>query len=191
MAVVVMGVSGCGKTTFARNLADGIGGVFIDADDYHSASSIEKMRAGRALDDEDREPWLRAVAAATAASTGTPVVACSALKRSYRDILRSGTPSLFLHLDVPVDVVRSRIRERGGHFFSETLVASQFETLEPLGADEDGVALDGTLPLPELVDTACSYLVDRPEPWGAKPRDVESLESRAHDGRHRGGTGDR
>ncbi len=187
MAVVVMGVSGCGKTTFARKLADGIGGVFIDADDYHSASSIEKMRAGRALDDEDREPWLRAVAAAAAASTGTPVVACSALKRSYRDILCSGTPSVFLHLDVPVDVVRSRIRERGGHFFSERLVASQFETLEPLGADEDGVALDGTLPLPELVDTACSYLVDRSELWGAKPRDIESLESRVHDGRHHSG----
>ncbi|WP_232284746.1 gluconokinase [Rhodococcus sp. R1101] len=184
MAVVVMGVSGCGKTTFARKLADGIGGVFIDADDYHSASSIEKMRAGRALDDQDREPWLRAVAAAAAARTGTPVVACSALKRSYRDILRSGAPSVFLHLDVPVDVVRSRIRARGGHFFSETLVASQFETLEPLEADEDGVALDGTLPLPELVDTACSYLGDRPELWGAKPQDVESLESRAHDGRH-------
>ncbi|MGN0122654.1 gluconokinase [Rhodococcus rhodochrous] len=158
MAVVVMGVSGCGKTTFARQLADAIGGAFIEADDYHSDASIEKMRSGRALDDDDREPWLRAVAEAAADSDETPVVACSALKRSYRDILRAGTPAVFLHLDVPVDVVRSRVRGRGGHFFSESLVASQFETLEPLGPDEDGVTLDATRSLPELLDTARAYL---------------------------------
>lgn len=166
MAVVVMGVSGCGKTTFARQLADGVGGIFIEADDYHSASSIEKMRSGRALDDRDREPWLRALAAAAAASTGTPVVACSALKRSYRDILRAGTPTVFLHLEVPVEVVRSRIRERSDHFFSEALVASQFEALEPLDPDEHGVTLDGTLPISELVDAARSYLDGRPEGRG-------------------------
>jgi gluconokinase len=161
MAVVVMGVSGCGKTTFAKRLADAIGGAFIEADDYHSDASIEKMRSGRALDDEDREPWLRAVAEAAADSVEIPVVACSALKRSYRDILRAGTPAVFLHLDVPVDVVRSRVRGRGGHFFSESLVASQFETLEPLELDEDGVALDATRSLPELLDTARSYLEGR------------------------------
>lgn len=158
MAVVVMGVSGCGKTTFAKQLAGAIGGVFIEADDFHSEASTEKMRSGRALDDRDREPWLRAVAQAAADSTETPVIACSALKRSYRDILRAATPTVFLHLDVPGDVVRSRVRGRGGHFFSESLVASQFETLEPLGDDERGVVLDGTRPLPELLDAARSYL---------------------------------
>lgn len=165
MAVVVMGVSGCGKTTVARKLADAIGGVFIDADDYHSETAIEKMRAGRALDDRDREPWLRAVAVAAAESAETPVIACSALKRWYRDLLRARTPTVFLHLDVSMDVVRSRVRERGGHFFSENLVASQFETLEPLAPDEHGVALDGALPLPELVETACAYLLGRRELW--------------------------
>ncbi|MBS9375345.1 gluconokinase [Rhodococcus sp. B50] len=166
MAVVVMGVSGCGKTTFARKLADAIGGSFIDADDYHSASSIEKMRAGRALDDRDRKPWLRAVAVAAAECVETPVIACSALKRSYRDILRAGIPSVFLHLDVPMDVVRSRVRERGDHFFSEKLVASQFETLEPLEPDEHGVVLDGTLSLTELLDAACSYVAGRSDGRG-------------------------
>ncbi|WP_241384898.1 gluconokinase [Rhodococcus sp. CH91] len=163
MTVVVMGVGGCGKTTFARLLAGGIGGVFIDADDYHSEASIEKMRSGRALDDRDREPWLRAVAAAAADSAETPVVACSALKRSYRDILRAAAPVVFLHLDVPREVVNFRVLTRADHFFSEELVASQFDALEPLGPDEHGVVLDGTLPLPELLDTACSYLEGRPD----------------------------
>ncbi|MEU5842224.1 gluconokinase [Rhodococcus sp. NPDC047139] len=166
MNIVVMGVGGCGKTTFAQLLADRIGGVFIDADDYHSETSIEKMRSGRPLDDRAREPWLRAVAAAASDSVETPVVACSALKRSYRDILRAGAPTVFLHLDVSMDVVRSRVRERGDHFFPEKLVVSQFEALEPLAPDEHGVVLDGTLSLPELLVTSCSYLEGRREGCG-------------------------
>jgi len=136
--VVVMGVSGCGKSTVARDLAGTVGLRFADADDFHPPGNVAKMRAGTPLDDTDRVPWLHALAAWTAAraAEGEPtVLACSALTRAHRDVLREGGPSTvsFVHLDGPPEVVAQRLADRTGHFMPASLLASQVKTLEPLG----------------------------------------------------------
>ncbi|MWV59017.1 gluconokinase [Rathayibacter sp. VKM Ac-2754] len=144
-AVVVMGVAGCGKTTTGVGLADALGGVFIDADDLHPEPNKAKMASGRALTDEDRWPWLHAVGAVfhTAPDAGT-VVACSALRRVYRDLLRTsaGRPLFFVHLTGARELHAARIRARTGHFMPPALLASQLATLEPLEPGEDGVTVD-------------------------------------------------
>ena len=141
-----MGVSGCGKSTVARGLGDALGLRFADADDFHPPENVESMRAGVPLDDRARRPWLRALAAwmAERADEGCPtVLACSALTRAHRDLLREGAPGVaFVHLDGPADVVAARLAGRTGHFMPSSLLASQHATLEPLGADEEGVVLD-------------------------------------------------
>lgn len=135
--VVVMGVSGAGKTTIARMLAAELGARFLDADDLHSDAARAKMAAGTPLDDADREPWLERVAAA---ATGDVVVACSALKRRYRDILRAGAPGVrFVELDVSRAELERRLAARTDHFMPASLLDSQLATLEPLEADEAGV----------------------------------------------------
>lgn len=142
--IVVMGVSAVGKTSVGIELARLIGAVFLDADDLHSASSIDKMRAGVPLDDDDRRPWLEAVGGRLRPGT---VVACSALARRYRDALRRHAPdSVFVHLDADVALLTERARARSGHFMSPSLLQSQLETLEPLMADEAGgtVHVDGS-----------------------------------------------
>ncbi|WP_231727607.1 gluconokinase [Rathayibacter sp. Leaf185] len=144
-AVVVMGVAGCGKTTTGVGLADALGGVFIDADDLHPAVNKAKMASGQALTDDDRWPWLHSVGAVfhTAPAAGT-VVACSALRRAYRDLLRSsaGRPLFFVHLAGARELHAARIRARTGHFMPPALLDSQLATLEPLEPDEDGVTVD-------------------------------------------------
>ncbi|MCA2222178.1 gluconokinase [Nonomuraea aurantiaca] len=152
--IVVMGVTGCGKSTVGAALAERLGVPFADADDFHSPANVAKMTAGMPLDDADRLPWLRAVGAWLAEHAGTgAVVACSALKRRYRDLLREAAPeAIFLHLDGDIDMIRKRVAHRPGHFMPESLVASQFAALEPLGPDERGVALDLSLPVDDLVN---------------------------------------
>lgn len=152
--IVVMGVSGCGKSTVGEALARRLGVPFADADDFHSAANVAKMTAGTPLDDTDREPWLRAIGAwLHERADGGAVAACSALRRAYRDILRAEAPQvLFLHLHGDPETVRDRVAARTGHFMPESLVASQFATLEPLETDERGVVLDLALPVEELVD---------------------------------------
>jgi gluconokinase len=149
--IVVMGVSGCGKTTVGRALADARGAVFIDADDLHPPENVARMAAGVPLDDEARAPWLDAVAAAIAARTEAGdevVVACSALTRSYRDRLRAAGPLRFVLLDAPEPVLRERLAERAGHFMPASLLADQLDTLERPGPDEpDAVVVDGSLPI--------------------------------------------
>ncbi len=136
-SVVVMGVSGSGKTTVGRALAEALGRPFLDADDFHSPASREKMHAGHALDDADRAPWLLALSAELRArrARGEPVVlACSALRRSYRDALRAGLPPgepRFVFLAVEAGTVQARVGQRAGHFFPTSLVANQMHTLEP------------------------------------------------------------
>lgn len=135
-----MGVSGTGKSTTAALLATRLGWPMIEGDDLHPAANVEAMRAGRALTDADRGPWLRAIRDAMTATGGSTVVTCSSLRRSYRDILRTAKGRVrFVHLVVPPETLARRLAERTGHFMPATLLASQLATLEPLGPDEDGV----------------------------------------------------
>src|SRR5688500_9249649 len=142
--LVIMGVSGSGKTTFGVTLGQRLRVPFADADDFHGPANIAKMSAGIPLDDTDRLPWLRAIGAWLAghAQSGG-VVGCSALKRAYRDLLRECAPSVgFVHLHGEREVVRRRVASRPGHFMPASLVDSQYRTLEPLEPDERGVVLD-------------------------------------------------
>jgi gluconokinase len=152
--VVVMGVAGCGKTTVGQLLAVRLGVDFADADDFHSPENIAKMREGTPLSDEDRRPWLQAIAnwLADHADIGG-VVTCSALRRAYRDVLRDGAADAwFLHLIGPPDLMAARVSGRGHHFMPAELVASQFEELEPPDIDERAVELDASLPPEQIVD---------------------------------------
>lgn len=151
--VVVMGVTGSGKTTVGTALAERMGVPFADADDFHSPENVAKMRSGVPLTDEDRRPWLLAIGAWLAEHDHGAVVTCSALKRVYRDTLREAAPDItFLHLHGDKDTVRERVGSRQGHFMPESLVDSQYADLEPLGDDEKGVVVDFSLPVDVIVD---------------------------------------
>lgn len=150
--LVVMGVSGVGKTTIARLIAMRSGMPFVDADDLHSPASIAKMSAGIPLTDEDRAPWLDRVGAALAA-TPPPVLACSALKRAYRDALRAKAPNVrFIHLDAPATKIAEMAAGRHGHFMPESLLPSQLDALEPLQPDEPGIVVTVDAPAEELAE---------------------------------------
>lgn len=145
--VVVMGVSGSGKTTVAQALAHELGWVFAEGDEFHPEANVRKMREGHALDDEDRWPWLRTLAdwVGEHEQRGQDaVMTCSALKRSYRDLLREGHPSVwFAHVSAPADVLLDRVVRRSGHYMPPSLLDSQLATLEDLQPDEPGAVLDG------------------------------------------------
>lgn len=154
--VVVMGVSGAGKSTIGTLVADALNFTFLDADSLHPLSNIRKMAAGTPLNDEDRWPWLELVGheLATAKSRGM-VVACSALKRRYRDAIRKQAPdTIFLHLDGSLEVLSSRLEGRSGHFMPPTLLESQLAALEPMAADESAVVVDVSATMTEILDRA-------------------------------------
>lgn len=155
VAVVVMGVSGSGKTTIGTALAARLGVPYAEADEFHPEENIAKMTSGIPLTDADRLPWLRAIAAwiGEHAETGG-VVTCSALKRSYRDLLRAGGPAWFLHLHAPQEVIAGRLAGRTGHFMPPSLLASQFADLHPLEPDEPGHRVDVTAPIEDVVAEA-------------------------------------
>lgn len=138
--VYVMGVSGCGKSTVARLIADSLGVPFCEADALHPETNIQKMAAGIPLNDKDREPWLREVktqAAALASANAGCVVACSSLKRRYRDILRQAHPNtVFVYMRGDFETIFSRMSSRTGHFMPETLLQSQFDALEEPTGEE-------------------------------------------------------
>jgi gluconokinase len=140
-----MGVSGSGKTTVAQGVADALGWAYAEGDEFHPRENVAKMAAGQPLDDEDRWPWLRAIADSIGASEAAgqnSVVTCSALKRSYRDLLREGHPSVrFCLLDVSPEELRHRLESRRGHYMPASLLDSQLATLEPLDADEPGITV--------------------------------------------------
>ena len=147
--IVVMGVSGSGKTTVAKQLAARLGWRFAEADEFHSPANVEKMRNGIALTDEDRAPWLAAIARYIddARATSRPaVVTCSALKRRYRDVIVGDRRDVRLvHLAGDYDVIAARMAKRAHHYMPVSLLASQFEALEAPGAEEDAfvVPIDG------------------------------------------------
>ena len=155
-----MGVSGCGKSSVGAGLAERLGIAFRDGDDLHPAGNVAKMRAGIALTDAERGPWLDRVAA-TLRETAPVVVACSALRRAYRDRLRAGAggPVQFLYLAGSRDLVASRLAARSGHYMPRSLLDSQFATLEPPGPDE-ALTLDINQPLDALIRAAAGAVED-------------------------------
>jgi gluconokinase len=165
-----MGVSGSGKSTAGALLALRLGVPFLEGDSLHPPANVAKMAAGHPLDDADRRPWLALIGAWLAdgpgsggAGLGGGVAACSALARRYRDQLRELCPGAwFLHLDAGRDLVAERVAGRKGHFMPATLVDSQLETLEPLGADEAGLRVRADLPPKEIVEIALTALSGKP-----------------------------
>jgi len=157
--VVVMGVSGSGKTTVGAALADALGLPFVDGDSLHPAANVAKMAAGIPLDDADRAPWLDAIGAVLAA--GPVVVACSALKRAYRDRLRAAAPALQLvFLDGSPSLLASRMAARPGHFMPTTLLDSQLATLERPEPDEHAFTADIVEPSDEIVASLAERMTD-------------------------------
>jgi gluconokinase len=163
--LVVMGVSGVGKTSVADELVARTGWVFIEGDDLHPQANREKMASGIPLDDDDRWPWLRRVAewiGEQEAAGRSSIVTCSALKRSYRDLLRDGHPSVwFVHLDGPREQIKNRVDARRGHFMPPSLLESQLATLEPLGVDEPGFCVDTEGSPADIADQVIRQLAGR------------------------------
>lgn len=158
--VVVMGVAGTGKTTIGPLLAAALGVPYAEGDDFHPPANIAKMSAGTPLDDADRLPWLDAIGqwAHSRAELGG-VVSSSALKRSYRDRLRAAAPdAVFLHLTGDRALIEQRMAERKGHFMPTALLDSQFATLQPLGDDEAGIAVDVSGTPEEITEHAVAAL---------------------------------
>ena len=155
-ALVVMGVSGSGKSTIAEKLAQRIGWTYEDGDTFHPAGNVAKMKAGHPLTDEDREPWLRAIAAEidrVCQAGEHAVIACSALKRTYRDILVHGRNDVrIVYLDGSQQLIADRLAKRKGHFMPAGLLDSQFKTLEPPTSDEH--------PLKVSIDATVDTIVD-------------------------------
>ena len=162
--IVVMGPSGSGKSVVGAALAARLaarhpGIRFIDSDDLHPAANVEKMRSGIPLDDDDRWPWLARVGEALADAEGGCVIACSALRRAYRDAIRAACPdAAFAELVVPAAELGERLEQRLGHFMPATLLSSQLDELEPLGADERGVRVENRGAVEQVVDRAIAAM---------------------------------
>ena len=153
--IVVMGVTGTGKSTVMAALADRLGWATAEGDEFHSPANVEKMRAGQPLTDADRWPWLEAIASwigERELAGESAIVTCSALRRAYRDLLRTRRDSLFFaHLVVPPALIADRLERRRGHYMPSSLLASQLETLEPLGPNEPGAAFAANRAPEEIV----------------------------------------
>lgn len=151
--IVVMGVSGSGKSTVGAALAQRLRVPFADADDFHPPANIAKMTAGQALDDDDRHPWLETIGQWLVEHADGGVMSCSALKRKYRDQLRTHDPEVtFLYLAGTPEVIGRRQASRPGHFMPASLMRSQFDTLEPLTPDELGISIDVDQDIDSIVD---------------------------------------
>jgi carbohydrate kinase (thermoresistant glucokinase family) len=160
--ILVMGVSGAGKTVLAKALAVELGFAFLEGDDFHPPANIEKMRSGTPLTDADRIPWLGAIAEAVKArceAGQSVVVACSALKKSYRDLLRAnGCPMTIADLEAGAEILRPRLNHRPGHFMPASLLDSQLATLEPPSAAENALRLDAGAAIAANVAAVVAFL---------------------------------
>lgn len=157
--VVVMGVAGCGKSAVGQRVAQSLALPLIEGDEFHPASNIEKMRQGLPLDDQDRAGWLARLGQELAGRPGGAVLACSALKRSYRELLRAAVSGVrFVHLALPQEEALRRVAARGGHFYPPSLVASQFEALEDPTNEPGVLVADACAPLDEVAAQATSWL---------------------------------
>ena len=165
--VVVMGVSGSGKTTVAKGISTVTGWEFAEGDAFHSDANVAKMRAGEPLTDEDRWPWLEAIGAWISAKEHageSAVITCSALRRAYRDVLCRDRPHVrFLHVTAPSEVIRSRMEHRAGHYMPASLLPSQLATLEPLQPEEPGIVITNEGTAAAVLDRALSALGLRKE----------------------------
>jgi carbohydrate kinase (thermoresistant glucokinase family) len=158
MKIVVMGVTGCGKTTVGIALAESLGIEFIDSDVLHSESNKKKMSSGTPLTDADREPWLQAVSEALQRHEKV-VVACSALKKSYRSTILAGAPTTkFVHLSGSQELIFARLSERSHHFMPIGLLDSQFQTLEHLDDTETGKVFEISKPVDQIVNEVIAWL---------------------------------
>ncbi|OUM00677.1 gluconokinase [Variovorax sp. JS1663] len=156
-----MGVSGCGKSSMGAALARELGLPLVEGDDFHSAESVSKMRAGTPLTDADRAGWLDRLGQELAAHAGDGVVlSCSALKRDYRDRLRAAAPGLrFVFMELTPEEAERRVAGRSEHFFAASLVENQFATLESPVGEAGVLAVDATAPIPQLVAQVRAWLV--------------------------------
>ena len=159
MIVIIMGVTGVGKTTVGQLLAESTGWPLYDADDYHSLANVEKMRSGIPLTDDDRWPWLDRLNALLRAADGSAksaILACSALKQRYRDRLQQGLNNVrWVHLKGDIELIRSRLQQRKGHYMNPALLQSQFDALEPPG---DAVVVDVSDSPPALAQRVLAAL---------------------------------
>ncbi len=166
--IVVMGVSGSGKSTVGAALAQRLRVPYLDADTLHPPANVAKMAAGQPLGDQDRYPWLERVGEWLAGHSDAGVVSCSALKRKYRDRLRAHCPPVqFVHLSGSAELIGRRLAARPGHFMPPALLQSQLDTLEPLGAGERGVIVDVSEDAQTIVDAvlaSATCACDGPRP---------------------------
>ncbi|MFN3318776.1 MAG: gluconokinase [Allorhizobium sp.] len=163
LRLVIMGVAGCGKSTVGAALSEQLQFPYRDGDDLHSADAVEKMREGIPLNDDDRWPWLDRIADALK-SDAPLIIGCSALRRTYRDRIRTGAggPVTFVHLAGDRDLIASRMASRAGHYMPLSLLDSQFATLERPGPDE---AIEVTIdqPMDTIVGQVLSHLGGNPQ----------------------------
>jgi gluconokinase len=161
--VVIMGVSGCGKSNVGRRLSAALNLPMIEGDDFHPAANKEKMQNGIALEDADRAGWLQSLSGELVKHTGGAVLSCSALKSSYRDVLRSqfakdGPPLKFIYLAITPEESLRRVAKRANHFYPPSLVASQFEALQDPSGEPGVLVLDGTIPKAEVDARVLAWL---------------------------------
>jgi gluconokinase len=161
-SIVVMGVSGSGKSTVAEGLRDRLGWEFAEGDDFHPPENVAKMRSGTPLNDDDRWPWLRRLAdwiGEHERAGRNVLLTSSALKRSYRDLLSDGHPSVFFaHVTADPALIRERMERRKGHYMPASLLDSQLATLEPLQDDEPGARISGAAPPDDVVTEVLATL---------------------------------
>jgi len=160
--LVLVGVAGAGKSSVMAALQDRLAWPSLEGDSVHPPSNVHKMAAGTPLTDKDREPWLQHIAGWIGEREWhgvSSLVTCSALRRTYRDLLRNGHPSVwFVHLDAPKGALEARMKRRSGHFMPASLLASQLATLEPLEPDEPGWTIDATAPVEDIAETILERL---------------------------------